>query len=274
MQAEIEHVRNHWEDETCGVRTTSETDHRRRALEIERIRYELIPEIPGFAQFERSRGKTVLEIGVGAGTDFRQWVKAGANAYGVDLTEAAINITMAGLTALGLAVEPSKLRVVNAEHLPFGTNTFDVVYSWGVLHHSPDTAKAFSEAHRVLCPGGQLIAMIYHRHSWMALLYWIRFALLTGRLRQSLSDVISKHMESPHTSIYSIPEALQMLSKVGFRSIEITPRLMQGDLFDFPISDRYDGTLIRVAQKLFPRWLVRSFGHRYGGMLMIKAVKS
>ncbi len=102
---------------------------------MEEYRYQGQPDIWGLTQFTRYHGKRVLEIGVGSGTDFIQWVRAGAEAYGVDLTEAAIETTRAHLKAYGLKC--AVLRTADAEALPFDDNFFDLVYSWGVLHHTP-----------------------------------------------------------------------------------------------------------------------------------------
>jgi ubiquinone/menaquinone biosynthesis C-methylase UbiE len=265
-------VRDHWEAETCGTRDSKTSDARARAIEIKEARYRYIPEIPSFADFASARDKKVLEIGVGAGTDFSQWVAAGADAYGVDLTDAAIRTTSEHLNALGL---PSRhINADDAEALSFPAKTFDIVYSWGVLHHSPDTEGAFREACRVLKPGGRLLAMIYHSRSWMALWYWARFGLLKGRPFQSPRDIIAKHMESPNTKVFSIRQAKEMLERCGFSNITITPRLMQGDLFEFKLSERYDNRINRIAYKMFPRPLIRATGHRFGGMLLIKATRA
>ena len=86
-----EEVREFWNAQACG---TQNIDKEKFTLEyfeqIEKERYELQPEIFSFAQFTRFHGKKLLEVGVGAGTDFLQWVRAGADCYGIDLTDEAI----------------------------------------------------------------------------------------------------------------------------------------------------------------------------------------
>jgi len=86
-------VKAHWEDETCGVRYGTSSDRASWFAQIEGARYALEPHILAFANFPSGRGKKVLEIGVGAGSDFCRWVKNGAHATGIDLTEAAIQLT-------------------------------------------------------------------------------------------------------------------------------------------------------------------------------------
>jgi SAM-dependent methyltransferase len=96
------------------------------------------------------------------GTDLVQFARAGARVTGVDLTPQAVTITRQRLNLYGLHGEA---RLADAESLPFADATFDRVYSFGVLHHTPDTARAIGEVHRVLRPGGKVLVMLYHRNS-------------------------------------------------------------------------------------------------------------
>ena len=153
-------VKSCWEREACGECY---------GLEQELIRYRLQPEILTFARFPDACNTHVLEIGVGMGADYLRWLRNGAHAVGIDLTERAVHITNERARAEG---HSPKLSVCDAEHLAFPTNTFDLVYSWGVLHHTPDTHAALSEACRVLKPNGTLRIMLFNRHSWAALGVW------------------------------------------------------------------------------------------------------
>ena len=105
----------------------------------------------------------VLEVGCGLGTDGAQFAKAGANYTGIDLTDAAVDLARRRFELFQL---PGTFRVADAERLDFPDNTFDIVYSHGVLHHTPDTAAAVREIHRVLRPGGKAVVMLYHRDSY------------------------------------------------------------------------------------------------------------
>lgn len=186
---------------------------------IEAQRYSTQRDIWGFAQFARWRGKRVLEIGVGTGTDFLQWARAGADAYGVDLTTEAIELTRSRLAVYG--VDCRELRVADAENLPYPDNFFDLVYSWGVLHHTPDTVRAISEAVRVVRPGGRVKLMLYNRRSFVALKFWIKYALLRGRPLTSISGVLARHMESPGTKAYKSSEIVELLSHLPVENISI-----------------------------------------------------
>src|SRR5438552_10038 len=131
------------------------------SLEAHRYRKEW--HIPVAANFAATRGLKVLEIGCGMGTDGAQFAKAGADYTGVDLTEAAIELAR---KRFALSHLNGEFRVSDAENLDFDDESFDLVYSHGVLHHTPNIAAAVSEIHRVLKPRGQAIVMLYHRDSY------------------------------------------------------------------------------------------------------------
>jgi ubiquinone/menaquinone biosynthesis C-methylase UbiE len=88
--------------------------------------------------------------------------------------------------------------------------TFDLVYSWGVLHHSPDTARAVAEVLRVLKPGGTAKVMIYSTYSLVGFMLWARYALLRLRPLTSLADIYAKFLESPGTKAYTVAEAKKL----------------------------------------------------------------
>jgi len=216
-------VHDYWNRESCGAGVTDAPKHSREYFEeIEQYRYRVEPEIFAFAQFTRHAGEKMLEVGVGAGTDFLQWCRAGTQAYGIDLTEEAIANVRERLNVYGQ--HAAELKVANAESLPYPDDTFDLVYSWGVIHHSPDPEKAFSEIARVTRSGGTVKLMLYHRHSLVALYLWVRYGLLRGRPWRSLSDVMYHHMESIGTRAYTRSEIRDMARRHGLsvRSVDVT----------------------------------------------------
>ena len=204
MVEQKQRVKTYWEREACGeIHSDAPEGTPEFYAEVETRREELEPQISDYADFEGARGLRLLEIGVGLGTDFVRFVRAGAVATGVDLTERAIGLVRRRLELEGLQAD---LRVADAEALPFEDGSFDRVYSWGVLHHTPDTPRAIREAIRVLRPGGDLYVMLYARHSWVAYGFWVRNALLVGRPWRSLADVLARHMESEGTKGYTTRE--------------------------------------------------------------------
>src|SRR2546428_10890270 len=151
-----------------------------------------MPEVMGFDQFA---GLRLLEIGCGMGTDLLQFARGGAKVTGTDLTPRSIEISRRHLTMYG---ESGDFAIVDCETLPFANESFDVVYSNGVLHHTPDTAGAVREIHRVLRPGGQARVMLYHRGSAA---YWGDIILLHGGLQgerlcgHSPAEIMSRSVE-------------------------------------------------------------------------------
>jgi ubiquinone/menaquinone biosynthesis C-methylase UbiE len=211
-------VRRYWEAEPCGTPAASAPEGTVEYYgQIERRRYELEPFIHGFAQFDSTAGQNVLEIGVGAGTDHVQFARAGAELHGIDLTEHGIELVRRRLALENLS---SDLRVADAESLPFASDVFDVVYSWGVLHHTPDTRRAIAEAVRVTRPGGRICIMLYSRHAWVTYGLWLRRGPLSGRPLRSLADVLYHHMESLGTKGFTPRELREMLAGVEDLQIE------------------------------------------------------
>ena len=255
-------VREFWNSDPCGTRYLDNGE----AFDAHtRARYGLEPYIPEFAQFASARGLKVLEIGVGMGADYLEWLKAGAQATGIDLSLASL--AKASQRCVTAGYHPD-LRIADAEHLPFGDETFDVVYSYGVMHHTPDTAQCLREAQRVLKPGGQAKIMLYHHPSLTGLMLWLRYGAFRGKsIRRSAYD----HLESPGTKTYTQSEARGMMS--GFEQITMRLVFSPGDLLLNRPSVRFQSPLYRLAWKLYPRWLARKLAGGWGLFLLIAARK-
>jgi len=211
-------VRRFWETTPCGSGSaTAPEGTRAYYTQVERHRYETEPFIHRFAEFGSTQDLQVLEIGVGLGTDHLQFARAGARLHGIDLTERGVELVRARLAHYELC---SDLRVADAEALPFADNSFDVVYSWGVLHHTPNTARAILEAVRVTRPGGRICIMVYSRHAWVSYGLWLRHGPLSRRPTRSLADVLYHHMESLGTKGFTKRELRAMLIGVDDLRLE------------------------------------------------------
>jgi len=268
VTAPKQEVKDFWNVASCGeelyLASEDEAGYRAEA----EARYQLEPYILPFADFEAAAGKRVLEIGVGLGADHQRFAEAGAELSGIDLTERAIAHTGRRFAALGLR---SSLATGDAEKLDFPDESFDIVYSWGVLHHSPDTPRAIAEVHRVLKPGGEARIMIYHKWSLIGLMLWGRYALARLRPWMSLRHVYANYLESPGTKAYSYGEARELFAM--FHHAEITTVLTHADLLESEAGQRHRSPLLNLAKKLWPRPLLKLLFPRAGLFMLIKATK-
>lgn len=235
-------VKAFWNSQCCDTQHTVAGKFTREYFEqIERWRYADQPFIHAFAQFSRYHGKRVLEVGFGAGTDFIQWLRAGARATGVDLTEEALAHLTHRVEVYQLP-PPEDLRVADAENLPFASDSFDLGYSWGVLHHSPNTPRAAAELVRVVRPGGEIKIMLYNRRCLAVFKLWIKHALLTGRSWKNFHWVMWHHLESIGTKGYTKAEVLRMLEPLGLTDIRMETFAPSADRivrreFPYPLFD-------------------------------------
>jgi 2-polyprenyl-3-methyl-5-hydroxy-6-metoxy-1,4-benzoquinol methylase len=224
--------------------------------EVERHRYqEYAPWMPEVMAFNDVAGKRLLEVGCGMGTDLLQFARGGASVTGVDLTPRSVETSRHHLK---LYNQTGDFALTDAETLPFAGESFDVVYSNGVLHHTPDTAGAVREIHRVLRPGGLARVMLYHRHSWN---YWFEIILHRGLLRgqllrgQTAEDIMSRYVEvnkgedRPLVKVYSRRQARKLFSMFRETTVQVE-QLIRPEFF-------FLGPLIPAG--IF-RWLRRTIG--------------
>jgi ubiquinone/menaquinone biosynthesis C-methylase UbiE len=233
--------------------------------EVERYRYEeYAPWMRRLMEFDHFRGARLLEVGCGMGSDLLQFARGGARCVGVDLTPRSVEITRHRFKLYGA---DGSFMISDGEHLPFQSESFDVVYSNGVLHHTPDTAGAIREVHRVLRPGGVAKIMLYHRNS---LNYWIEIVLRRGVLgleflrgrsaEQIMSRVIefSDHDARPLVKVYSRRQARELFGM--FKDVRVdVEQLMRNEL-------RFLSPL--VSERLF-----RKLQQRIGWNVIVTAKK-
>jgi SAM-dependent methyltransferase len=220
-----------------------------------------MPEVMGFKGFAGAR---LLEIGCGMGTDLLQFARGGAKVIGTDLTPRSIEISRQHLTVYG---ESGDFAIADCETLPFANERFDVVYSNGVLHHTPDTAGAVREIHRVLRPGGQARVMLYHRRS---LAYWGEVILHHGILKgeflrgNSPAQIMSKYVEfnegggCPLVKVYSRREARDLFSMFHEVKVQVE-QLTRAELY--------------VIGRIIPEGLFRHLRQSVGWNVIVSARK-
>jgi ubiquinone/menaquinone biosynthesis C-methylase UbiE len=262
-------VQAFWNEASCGEVYAEGNDFDIQFESQRATRYVLEPFIPAFAGFDAVKGARVLEIGVGMGADHLEFALGSPLLLcGLDFSSRAVEWTQRRL-ALG-GIQPN-LLVADAEHLPLASNTFDLVYSWGVLHHTPDTGAAFDEAWRVLRPGGVLRVMVYGSRSIAALLLWLRYALAVGRPWRTPRSVAREQLESPGTKTLTRREVQGLLTK--FSSVRIERQLSAADLLEGAAGQRHSDSVLGMARRVWPRRLIRQFAQGFGLFVMIEATK-
>lgn len=235
-------IQTHWNANPCGTRPS---DYTPGSLEyfrqLDTYRYgDYAWWLPRIMGFDDAKGKQVLEIGTGQGTDLAMFAKHGAICTGVDLTERHLELSRQRFDLYCL--EARFLRG-DAENLPLESNSVDIVYSYGVIHHTPNIEAAIREIYRVLKPGGQARVMIYAKYSEFNLYVLLQGLLRLQFLRYGYDATISHWCEGTawdnvvRVGRYSKREATQMFSKAGFRSVKVSKHLLtRGNV---PILGRY-----------------------------------
>ena len=267
LAQEKQRARDQWTHDPAGAvyGRAHEFGTREFFDEVERHRYEeyapWMPEVMGFDDFA---GQRLLEVGCGMGTDLLQFARGGAKVTGVDLTPRSVETSRHHLELFG---QPGDFALSDAEKLPFADESFEVAYSNGVLHHTPDTAAAVREIHRVLQPGGLARVMLYHHHSWN---YWVEIILHRGLLRgellrgQTAEDIMSRYVEvnegegRPLVKVYSCRQARNLFSMFRETTIQVE-QLIRPEFF-------FLGPLI-------PERLFRSLRRTIGWNVIISARK-
>lgn len=264
-----EEIRRFWDEKSCGEVYAKGESLKEYYESQSRAIFELTPYLFNFSKFNQGYDKDVLEIGIGMGSDHVEWAKSDPKSLtGIDLTSRAIEHTKKRLEIYGFN---SNLEIGDAENMPFKDESFDLVYSFGVLHHSPNTAIALDEVFRVLRSGGIARIMIYHTQSITGYMLWFRYGLLAGAPFRSLADIYSNHLESPGTKCFSLNETKSMFSK--FHSVKITNQFSQGDLLIGAVGQRHRGVLLSLAKKFWPRWLIKILFKNHGLYHLIEAKK-
>ena len=261
-------VRDFWNDAACGEKLLLPSFDVDGFKAQSTERYRLEPYIIPFADFAASTGRDVLEIGLGLGADHERFARAAAKLHGIDLTPHAVEVTQRRLAMQGLS---SDLCVGDAEALPFPNDSFDIVYSWGVIHHSPNTEKAAREILRVLKPSGNFKVMIYHTWSLVGLMLWLRYGLGRGKPFTSMSEIYATHLESPGTKAYSCREAAQLFAEATGVVTRVV--LTHGDLLESGAGQRHEGRVLALARRIWPRWLLRRAAGRFGLFLLVSGTK-
>ena len=211
--------------------------------DLEQYHFEKLHHLPRLVPFDQYRGRNVLEVGCGAGTDLVRFARCGATVAGVDLAPSAIALAQKNFALEKL---PAHLVVADGEALPFAERSFDLVYAHGVVQYTTHDRALVSECRRVLKPGGMAVFQVYNRISWLNAL-------------SQVTKVDLEHVDAPVLRKYSIAEFRDLLQ--DFSRVRIVPER-------FPVRTRLHGglkgalynTLFVGLFNAMPRSLTRRFG--------------
>lgn len=268
----IEEVKDYWEENIPQYWYSNKEENTKEYYdEIQKQRYsKFYPYLIKLAEFNEHPNEKVLEVGCGQGTDLLQFVKGGAKVWGVDLTEPAIKKTREMFKVYNYKV---RLKHLDAEDLNiFGDNFFDVVYSFGVIHHTPNPQKMIDEIHRVLKPNGKAIIMIYGK----GLGWWCRLFLFifTGKfLKYSFQEFINIHSEykgnCPLVRIYSVRQAQKLFKDFSKAQIK---KLLPYNINNNRARPLYKKIAIGFIKRIpFRKYIFKEY--IFGDNLFIKCIK-
>ena len=237
-------IRDYWNDHIHDLEISSNPPGSREFFaDLEQYHFEKLHHLPRLIDFNAYRGKKVLDVGCGAGTDLARFARGGAIVTGVDLSSSAIALAKQNFAQQGLAGD---LREADGERLPFDDNAFDFVFAHGVVQYTAHDRALVDECRRVLAPGGTAVFQVYNRVSWL----------------HGLSKVMKvplEHEDAPVLERYSAGEFRALLT--GFRDVRIVEER-------FPVKSRLHGGWKGMAFNTFfvgtfnalPRAWVRRFG--------------
>lgn len=256
-QVPIDKVREYWDRRPCNIRHSTKPPGSREYFdEVERRKYFVEPHIPGFAEFPRWQNKRVLEIGCGIGTDTINFARHGAMVTAIDLSRKSLEMARRRAEVFGME---DRIRFFHGsgeqleEVVP--PEPFDLVYSFGVIHHTPHPERVLDQLRNYVRPGGSVKIMVYHRYSWKVL--WI---LITYGKCQfwRLTELVARYSEAetgcPVTYSYGRSELRSLMERSGFR----VKRIQAQHIFPYRIRDYVQ---YRYTKEWYFRWLPQPVFH-------------
>ncbi|MBS1854285.1 MAG: class I SAM-dependent methyltransferase [Acidobacteria bacterium] len=270
-QVPVAKVHDYWNARPCNIRHSPKPVGTREYFdEVEARKYMVEYHIPGFAEFERWKGKKVLEIGCGIGTDTISFARAGAQVTAVDLTEKSLEVARQRAKVFGFE-DRVRFYQANAEKLSetVPVEKYDLVYSFGVIHHTPHPEAVLEEIRKYVTPQSTLKIMVYNRWSWKVL--WILFVYGKGQFWK-LDRLIAEYSEAqtgcPVTYSYSRTAGRELLREHGFE----TTKTEVDHIFPYYIPEYVQYRYRRMWYwRLMPRFLFRALERAFGWHLCLTA---
>jgi len=253
----IEQVREYWNRRPCNIRhSTQPVGTKEYFDEVEARKYLVEPHIPGFAEFPRWAGKKVLEIGCGIGTDTVNFARKGAQVTSVDLSGKSLELARKRVSVYGLEAQV-QFYSGDAEQLSsfVPVKPYDLIYSFGVIHHTPRPEAVLRELRQYARPGTLVKIMVYHRHSWKVA--WILLAESKGQFWK-LPELVARNSEAqtgcPITYTYTRREGRNMLARHGFHILDVHVE----HIFPYRIPDYVQ---YRYVKEFYFRWMPPALFH-------------
>ena len=248
----VEQVRTYWDSRPCNLRHSPRPPGSREYFdEVEARKYFVEPHIPEFAQFERWRDKDVLEVGCGVGTDSVSFARNGARLDVVELSPESLALTKKRFEVFGLNANFTNGNAEEIAQLLPPEKKYDLIYSFGVIHHTPHPERVLAGLKARLKPDGELRIMLYSRYCWKVL--WI---VLTRWWREpmSISRLVARYSEAqtgcPVTYIYSARQIRELLKDFDVVSVS------KDHIFPYRIKDYVQYRYVKVW---YFRWMPDSW---------------
>ncbi|MCL2665814.1 MAG: class I SAM-dependent methyltransferase [Defluviitaleaceae bacterium] len=258
-------VQNYWNKRPCNIKHSSKNVGSKEYFdEVEARKYFVEPHIPAFADFNSYKDKKVLEIGCGIGTDTISFARAGANVTAVDLSSESLSIAKKRADVFGHDV---KFYQADAENLSetVPVEKYDLVYSFGVIHHTPNPEKTVKEIKKYLGKNSLLKIMVYHRRSWKVFCILLKKFRFT-KIDQCIAESSEAQSGCPVTYSYTKKSINKLLSGFEILSIDID------HIFKYKIKDYKEYRYKKVWYfKIIPQFMFRIIEKKLGWHLCITA---
>jgi 2-polyprenyl-3-methyl-5-hydroxy-6-metoxy-1,4-benzoquinol methylase len=266
----LEKVQQYWDTHPCNIKHSSEPIGTKTYFDqVRKRKYFVEPHIPHFAEFDLWENKKVLEIGCGIGSDTQSFAEAGARITAVDISEQSLAITKKRMKIFDL--NHIHFYHANAEELTkvLFIGMYDLIYSFGVLHHTPHPRKAFREIIKFMGPHTVFKLMVYNKFSWKVL--WIILKYGHGAFWK-INKLIAENSEAafgcPITHVYSKKEIKKILEQCGYKIISIKI----DHIFPYSIPEYKNYKYEKVWYfRWMPKPLFRAIEQMFGWHLLIKA---
>jgi len=248
-------ISDYWNRQPCNVGHSNETIGTEAYFDaVTAKRYRAEPHILDFAGFHLWRGRRIIEIGCGIGTDAEQFARHGAEFVGIDISQESLALSRQRFEVYNLEGEFHLGSVVDMDFLRT-LGQFDLVYSYGVLHHFPDMRNHLSNIKSLLRPGGELRFMVYAKNSW-------KYAMIQKGL-----DQFEAQAQCPYAEAFTRDEIYHMVD--GLFHIE---RIRQDHCFMYNIPAYKQGRFeLEPWFEAMPEVMRAALREYLGWHLLIKA---